>query len=420
MSTVSARPPFPLPAGPEHPAANPAITIGVSTPPARDEARGFIHPSMPQPFSRQGIFLSPDIAGENAGSFLRAAARVHPEPESGWRRNRLKFLLRALLHPLLTRRWLTRLDQPDTAFLLSLRPRLAEKLQRPYLCHGWTPSQRLAALCWHYGLLGRLMAPTASAAVLSGGLTLLRLQILDTALALDLRLAYQDQFEKEGDLSLLVEDPATGIALAGITFSLLQVAGRRAFLLGGVQGSPDPIARDKIRAVARAVCGLRAKALALDCVRTLARAWEIDDLFAVGDGCHVYSHSAKQRRIRASYDAFWEESDGLPLPGVFWSLPTRRRLRPRNEIKPSRRKAHEQRYRLLSRLQCALTEAVRALAPSAVAENPERFHRPVLFTWRPEPATAPLGLELGGELEPDLRAGSPGLKRAAVDLLSHQ
>jgi uncharacterized protein VirK/YbjX len=304
-------------------------------------------------------------------SLRSAAAFTHPVATSGWLRQRVKFLVRAWRQPRLTRAWLARLVQPDLAPLWVAHPRLATKLQRPYLCCEWGVAERFGALMGHYDALQTLVGPDARAAIYRDGLRLLELENPASGRRLAVRLVYHDQFEKEGELTLAVDDVATGLTLAGLTFCLFRQGEQRVLAIGGLQAAPDPRTRGLIHDVAKEMHGLRPKAFALWCVQQLAAAWHVVQIQAVGDGQHIYRHRHKRREFAASYDEFWSESDGRRQPGGgSWELPLQWRPRSREELKPSRRKAHECRYAMLAALQPQLRDGFAALAPGAPATAP--------------------------------------------------
>jgi len=297
-------------------------------------------------------------------SFWSAAAHAQNADASSRLVKRLKFIVRAWSQRRFTRAWLARLVQPDLAPLWALRPRLATKLQRPYVSCAWDAPVRCAALLGHYDLLPRLLAADVRAAIYRSGLTVLRLDDLTPARNLDVRLFYHDKFEKEGELTLAIRDTPTGLMLAGLTFLLVRNGDQRIAIVGGLQASRDPATRMLIHDAAKALHGLRPKALALWCLQQLGSAWRIAEIQAVGDAQHVWRHWRKRREIASSYDEFWLESDGRELPGGgSWELPLQLRPRSREELKPSRRKAHERRYAMLAALQPQLLAAVAALAP---------------------------------------------------------
>ena len=304
-------------------------------------------------------------------SIWKASAQVETPAHARSLRSRAKFLLRAWTRPRLTQVWLSRLVQPDVSPLWTLRPRLATKLQRPYVSAEWGAAERFAALLGHYTLLPRLLAPRAMELAYASGLDLLELHHTTTDRRLRLRLCYQDQFEKEGELTLAVVEGTTGLTLAGLTFCLAQNTGRRIAIIGGLQAHPDPRIRRLIHEVAKEMHGLRPKAFALWALQQLCTAWQIEELQGVCDTQHIYRHRHKRRQIAASYDEFWGESDGRQLPGGSWALPLQPRLRPREELKASRRKQHERRYALLGEIQTQLLAALLDYSPGpTVAQIP--------------------------------------------------
>jgi uncharacterized protein VirK/YbjX len=295
-------------------------------------------------------------------SLLQAAALGHPRGTPRWPQLRAKFLLRAAWQRRSTRAWLGRLAQPDARALLAARPRLSAKLQRPYVRRDWDVASRLAALTSHYDGLAELFSAGARALVYGDGLTLLRMNAGTAGRSLELKLAYRDQFEKEGELTLLLEDVASGLTLAGTTFGLFREHGERVVWIGGLQASPDPRMRGLIHDVTKELHGMRPKAFVIWCLRQLAPGWEARRIRAIADHDHIYRHWRKRRDFSAVYDEFWAECGGFRLPDLGWELPLVVPPRPREEIKPSRRKAHEQRYALLARLAPELIAGAAAAA----------------------------------------------------------
>jgi uncharacterized protein VirK/YbjX len=307
-------------------------------------------------------------------SFWAAATQAQSAGTSGNLRKRAKFFLRALSQPQLTRAWLARLVQPDLAPLWTLRPRLALKLQRPYVCCAWGGPERFAALLGHYEALPQLLSAGACAAIFRLGLDVVRLVNPASGLRLNVRLFYHDKFEKEGELTLAIHHAETALTLAGITFTLVRNAGQRMAIIGGLQASNDPRMRNLIHDAAKDLHGLRPKALALWCLQQMAISWQVRRIEAVDDAHHVWRHWRKRLDIATSYDEFWSESDGRRLPGGGWELPLQNKPRSRAELKPSRRKIHERRSAMLAALQPKLLAAVAALTPgNAGLENPVEF-----------------------------------------------
>ncbi len=322
-------------------------------------------------------------------SILQAARTLHPAKAPKAWRGRAKFMARAALHLGLTRTWLARLGRHPAGSLWQVRPRLASKLQRPYVHRDWTVAERLTALESHYDVIGSLISGGALDAIYRRGLTLLRLEAAGGR-ALQIRLLYADQFEKEGELTLAVVDDQTGLELATLTFCLVEADGNRSIWIGGLQANPALQTRFLINEVTKEMHGLRPKALALWCLRQLAQAWGIDRLRAIADAHHIYRHSHKRRSFAACYDEFWAESCGLRQSDG-WELPLDVAERPAEEIKASRRKAHARRYAMLNDLAQTLAHAIATLPVVHSATAPTFTYAPAR-TAKASEAPAPVAI----------------------------
>jgi uncharacterized protein VirK/YbjX len=308
------------------------------------------------------------------GVSLWTAAALGQPVEPGWRRKRVKFLFRGIWQSRATHRWVDRLSRSDAQPLWEARPRLVWKLQRPYLHHRWDLEARFDALSSHYDILRDLLSPAARQRIYRDGVTLVRLST-PLGRTVNLRLAYRDQFEKEGELSVMVDDAETGLQLAGLTFCLIGESDRRVAWIGGVQASRDPRTRGIIHDVAKEMHGLRPKALALWALRQLSAPWQLEEIRAISDHSHIYRSGSRRRDFEAKYDEFWAESSGWRHEDGDWALPLQVPPRPREEIKPSRRKAHERRYAMLAELRADLLAAFSTLTPEAAPAEAEALPR---------------------------------------------
>jgi uncharacterized protein VirK/YbjX len=304
-------------------------------------------------------------------SLLSASFRNYSLGRAHRFRNSCKFFFRALLQPRLTRSWLDRLGEADMQPLWALRPRLAIKLQRPYGMNGFDDAGRCRALLDHYDALPSLIASGLQQRIYDEGLDVLEIVDPVSGRVLLLRLAYRNEFEMEGELSLLVIDKASGLMLVGLSFSLVRLGSLRCCLVGGVQASRDERMRGIIHDVAKEMHGLRPKAFGLWCLQQMLLLWGVDALFAVGDTQHIYRHWRKRKDIHASYDEFWQESEGTLQENGLWELPLSPRERSREFLKPSRRKQHERRYQMLGGIRASFASAISACLPGI--EGAERW-----------------------------------------------
>jgi uncharacterized protein VirK/YbjX len=217
------------------------------------------------------------LAGRSPAFALRdeALASLYPRGAPNWLWNRLRFHFRARRFRAETRLWLEWLAEPDLRPLWQARPRLMLKVHRPYLRNDWNGFDRLKALIAHYHVLRELFSPGRRRQIFQQGLTLLQIDAEGpnpfSFSGLVVNLAYLDQFEKEGELTLQVRDSASGLGLAQLSFCFGLENGRRVIRIGGIQAKGDPRTRELINAAAKLCHGLRPKALAVWCLRELAR-----------------------------------------------------------------------------------------------------------------------------------------------------
>ena len=295
---------------------------------------------------------------------LDRAQRACDRPGWDWRLKRWKFIARAWLTPRLTCRWLAFLERPGLGPLVTARPRLFAKLQRPYLFRSLRPAQRLEVLEAHYEFTLTHLSGAALAAICApAGLTVCTLEFPDTG-PVSLRLLYTDKYEMEGELTLGIyaQEPARLVTAA--SFSILRTPGGTwEIFIGGLQANNKADQRDLIRDVTKEMFGLRPKAFALWSIQTLAAAWNLPAIRAVGDDQHVYRHFQKRKELAASYDEFWGESEGTGDGHGFFVLPPRFIPRPVGELKPNKRSLYKRRYLLLDSLAAQLQASLDRARP---------------------------------------------------------
>ena len=302
----------------------------------------------------------------------RTAGRVHPDSTWGDRLARVKYCVRGLLTPWRTTVWFSQLRSPALQELVRGHPRIHSKLQRPYLHRRVTLTQRLSVLREHYAFFTNSLDATQRRAVSSpAGLFLAELPASDPT-RYSLRLRYDTQFEKEGELTLALQDSVLGEAIFTLSFTVTGWNGKRGtreLFVGGIQGRKGANDRDEIVALTRSLHGLRPKALLVFAVQRLAEVWGIANLRAVGDSEHIYRHFRKRRAIQTSYDSFWEECQGGRDADGNFTLPARPVFRGIDAIPAHKRSLYRKRYALMELLGGQLQQAV-TISPAAAVTMP--------------------------------------------------
>ena len=280
---------------------------------------------------------------------LTTAAKVHPGHDFTSSKHQLKFLVRGLMTPRLTADWFRLWQTPELSPLAQHHPRILMKLQRPYLHSGLSPKTRWKILRQHYSFalehfsefLWKQIATTT-------GFLLADLPATKAG-HFSLRLAYDDIFEKEGELSVVLFAEEKQLPVFALTFCILTgQTGQPEIFIGGLQGYKAANEREYIVTITRAMFGLRPKALLLFALQQLATLWNIHHLRAVSN------ETRRLRRhkdsIQADYDQFWRDSGGQLSAGGHFTLPADFVPRELATIRPNKRTLYRHRYEMLAKV----------------------------------------------------------------------
>lgn len=208
--------------------------------------------------------------------------------------------------------------------LLPIPRDLLEKPLRPYLLTGLSRPGRVALLETHHRLADRLVDRAVLQAMWSpGGLTLARLDGRDEAYRLVLRRSADSR--QEGEVELVLEAVRDTMRLARATFLLVDEGGLVALAVGGLQGGPAGLDKQRIVRATRDLGGLRPKGAVWAGVQALARTLGASYLYGVSRALHpIGSQPGAARRFVADYDGFWQERGGVPDARWGYSLPLSR------------------------------------------------------------------------------------------------
>jgi uncharacterized protein VirK/YbjX len=287
----------------------------------------------------QLFFSSPYGVWEQRKSFLARSGIKH----------RLKLFLQGLAAPQLTLDWLALWQNPMLVPLKESHPRVLLKLQRPYLQRHFEPLERWEMLRQHYAFALATLSPGALKEIHAlPGVLLGDIHLADVG-HFGIRLFYDNLFEKEGELSLMLYDEEKKEPLFAMTFCVSSnQPGNREIFIGGLQGCSLSHNRELVVGVTRGMFGLRPKAALLFALRQLAFVWDVPMIRAVSNQNRILP--ANNKPIKANYDQFWIESSGeLDQDGNF-SLSSMNSPRTSMEIRRNKRSMYKQRYQLLADL----------------------------------------------------------------------
>ncbi len=288
--------------------------------------------------------------------FLTHIARtVYPKPTWADRGQRALFVIRHLQNHPYSKKWLEFLASGRMALIARQNPSLYRKPIRPYVSINWPKRAKVAAMIYHYDFLARRLAPAAFTRIVSlTGAVLLSFPVKNGD-RLTVCLRYDSKFRKEGETTLDLESANHGCRVSSLTFvAAATETGAPCLVIGAISGLPAGADKDIIKHTAKAMFGLRPKALLLLVLQELARVWDVQHLLGVGNRIHTSRHLAyafnRSRRFTITYDSFWQEVGGIRRIDGFFVLPLVASVRNIDEIEPPKRSLYRHRSALLGEL----------------------------------------------------------------------
>ncbi|SEW19465.1 DUF535 family protein [Luteibacter sp. 329MFSha] len=237
--------------------------------------------------------------------------------------------------------WLAFLESTPMLGIAAIDTVLPERYQHRYLSKAFTRECRLRAIRDHYEFaLARFPRSFfhtlyRERKVVAGELTLRDGGRLSLIVKAPMRRS------REGELSLSLTDE-NGLQISYATISFID--GGRTIAIGCLQGAANNAGRDVVRDLTRQCHGLRPKNLLLSMIRALADAFDVERVIGIGNGKHVFAGIPD--KVKADYDAFWIESDGVPGDDGFFVLPPRDPVRSAMDVESKRRSEFRRREAL--------------------------------------------------------------------------
>lgn len=250
--------------------------------------------------------------------------------------------------------WLAQLEATGIHGLARIDGTLVERYQHRYICRRWSIDRRLEALRSHYAYaLARFPRELFDGLYRTRRVNLGRV-ILRDGHGLHVILKAPRLRDREGEMSLsITDDDGLQISYAAITF----IDGGRTIVVGCLQGAANHAGRDAVREFTRRCHGLRPKNLLLSMIRSLAEAMGAERVLGIGNAAHP-----RPDKIKADYDAFWLEADGVAAEDGFYALSPREPVRDIADVE-SKRRAEFRRREALRLEVCGLLVAAFGLRP---------------------------------------------------------
>lgn len=232
--------------------------------------------------------------------------------------------------------------------LLTHDARLIERAQHCYINRHMKPAERYAAITDHYRMAISTFPADIFKAIYQDGRYLIGTLRLKDGSSLAIEMRRPTGRSREGELCLCLAD-VQGQMLSSMIFSVAD--GGRTLLLGCMQGSAAGLGREAVRDLTKQSHGLRPKNLLLSLLRAFARHHGIERLRGVANEAHPFAGQAD--KIKADYDSFWLECEGVLDHQGFYELPAHEPARNEAMVASKHRSAFRQRE-VLRREGCTL------------------------------------------------------------------
>lgn len=263
-------------------------------------------------------------------------------------KHKLRWAFVSAFKPRLTMGWFAALEGTDMKFFAETNPRLFFKPMRVYMSTQWNKQRRIKVLLDTYRII-RSHKQLQESLYIPEGVELATLA-LEGGSEAKIVLGKDEGLRKEGELvaSLRTSEGA----IQSIAFSLdYQADGTLALYIGCVQGKYQ----NSAKVTAKAMHGLRPKALMVLIAQEIASALGAKDLFGVGNG--IQAHQRKHliqipflHDITFDYDSLWLELGGEPTPDKWFRLPLKHERRTHETIKANKRSMYRRRYEMMDSL----------------------------------------------------------------------
>lgn len=291
---------------------------------------------------------------------LRGRAEWHSSRSRGFNAT-MTYIARSLLHWRQHAAWLDFLDAPAMAGLSTIDGTLTERYQHRYMNRHWSTTQRLAATREHYVFAVDRFPPALFDQLYRQREARVGRLVLRDGSGLSLLLKAPPIRGREGELSIsLTDDWGLQISYATISF----VDGGRGVIIGCLQGAANNAGRDAIRELTRQSHGLRPKNLLLSMIRSLAVAMGAERVLGIGNDAHPF---ASRKKIKADYDAFWQENGGVADAQGFYAMSVDEPVRCASAVESKRRSEFRRREALRAEA-CGLLVAAFAVPPAVLAQ----------------------------------------------------
>jgi hypothetical protein len=278
----------------------------------------------------------------------------------------LRWSLAAMARPEAALDWFSHLQSEDLAPFKEANPILVFKPMRAYLSARWGLKRRTkvmtetyAYVLWKGGAMREaLLQPPG------GGVVLATFPLGELGTG-EIQLGFDNRFRKEGEFAVTLAVPEKGGRICSLSFALEWQENGLALFAGYVQGINEG-EEGLMKALGKAMHGLRPKALVVFAAQEVARALGAREIYGAGNAIQVHRrkhliHLSWAHDLTFDYDSFWRELGGVPAFEGWFFLPRKAKPRSREEIKPNKRSQYAKRYAMQDDLSLQIKAALRPI-----------------------------------------------------------
>ncbi|HEX7814242.1 VirK/YbjX family protein [Dyella sp.] len=254
----------------------------------------------------------------------------------------VKYASRCLLHARAQAEWLKFIYACPRLIAVHERdPYLFDRPQHRYINRHFKAAQRYAIVRSHYQFVQSQLPQPLFEALYRDGVAWLGNVMLKDGSVLVTRLAIPTGRGREGELCLQLAN-AAGQVLSSMIFTIADDG--RTLLIGCLQGACSALGIDAVRTLTKQCHGLRPKNLLLSMLLAFAEDHGIERVRGISQAAHPFSVS--RGKIKADYDSFWRECEGVLAGDGFFDLPSRETVRDEMQVESKHRSAFRKREAL--------------------------------------------------------------------------
>lgn len=275
-------------------------------------------------------------------------------------KNKIRWAFIAAISPTESLNWFKRLGIKDMSSYSEQIPYLTFKPMRVFMSTKWNISKRKKVIEDTYTIIRTYKGAMQEGILNPEGSKLARFTI-DGYGEISIVLSYDNSLRKEGALMISLKSASSHEPVIQIAFSFEQKSpNNRVCYIGCIQGRSN---KDEIKAITKAMHGLRPHHVMLFIVQEIMSALDITHLFGVGNTIHPHHqkyliHLPFLHNTTFDYDSLWVELGGLSEQSGWFNLPLKTERRTEKEMKANKRAMYRRRYSMMDNLSMQLRASI--------------------------------------------------------------